>query len=292
MFNRLVSSSLRKRKRVYRSTPPLSLGGMSGRGRGSLHVGQPGVQLAGSEDVAVAAMRPEMTSSSAAAGASQYITAMRSTAFGATPIPSMPSMASSSASGHRSPKRRRSPTKLVRMPQDLHVADIPIRHVHVRSMEEIPAQLHSLFHALKRVHLGLKTIPVQVAPKIRATQRLTDPELQEPWLTSEYELEDPSVLEEHSQLADIAATSEECHDEGAPEVVWNEEVHARLLRLCPGSVPRPAPAPQRHDRRHRGRVPAGHRQRGSGGLGVEHRQSRQHHGAAQARRLRHRPGRR
>lgn len=106
-----------------------------------------------------------MPDASIDAGRSQYSEQLRShTVFGATPGPSFPFAASSaSASGQRSPKRLRSPTKAMRIPADLHMADIPILSFHLTSLDQVPSSMHGLVQAMKRIRQGRGTILALVA---------------------------------------------------------------------------------------------------------------------------------
>lgn len=176
-----------------------------------------------------------MPDASSDAGQSQYSAGLQfHNILGSTPVPSFPSVVSS-ASGQRSPKRRRSPTKPVRTPADLHMAETPVHTVSFSSQDQVPPSLHSLIHASRRIRKGHKTIPISVAEQVAATVDASDAEVDESWLvdTGDYALQDEALITaELVELQSIAAASEEGRKDGAHEVVWNEEVHARLLAVA------------------------------------------------------------
>lgn len=162
---------------------------------------------------------------------SSYSTALRT--LSSAPIPSLPSQASSSR--QLSPKRRtRSPTKQVRTPADLHLAQTPVRPVTLQTMEQIPTSLRALFDGMKRIARGHSTIPRALVAEVTATLGPRDPDIEQAYLVDgeAYPVEDHWVLSEFEQLKRVVVLSEECSLDGASEVVWNESVHSRLLDIA------------------------------------------------------------
>jgi hypothetical protein len=87
---------------------------------------------------------------------------------------------------------------------------------------------------MKRVMRGHGTIPKALASELAAALRPRDPEIENTYLVDEkdYPVEQRWVLAEFEQLKQVVALSEECSLDGAPEVVWNEGVHSRLLDIA------------------------------------------------------------
>ena len=142
----------------------------------------------------------------------------------------------SSQSRPSSPKRRnRSPTKAVRTLADLGLAQIPVNSVGLDSRDQIPPSLLGLFDSLKRVGRGIGTIPKDLEAEVSAILRPRDPEIEPNWLvpTDAYPVKQQFPLRfEFESLRRVAEMSSECMISSAPEVVWNERVHSRLLEIA------------------------------------------------------------
>jgi hypothetical protein len=112
------------------------------------------------------------------------------------------------------------------------MAEIPVLSFNFTSLTQVPTSVHSLVQAMKHIHQGHETIPTAVTDLVATSVGPLDPEVADSWLVdpAKYPVRDEVlVLAELRQLEKIAATSKECRQDGAHEVVWNEEVHSRLL---------------------------------------------------------------
>ncbi|KAK1063670.1 hypothetical protein LTR74_009282 [Friedmanniomyces endolithicus] len=141
------------------------------------------------------------------------------------PSPPRPSPTRSDTSSQQSSSSRRSKSPVKNL-ADLRLTDASIAYTHVATAS-VPDDVQDLHQRLKDIHDGIPIIPQAVKQAIeeRGMGRVRS------WsLSASSAVPDPA--KELDMLEEIWHAATDCHQQGASEAAWNDDVHSCVFRAA------------------------------------------------------------